>query len=43
MKYGGHKQAAGLTLAREALEPFRTALDEWLKNNVPGGSVDTGA
>lgn len=35
MKYGGHKQAAGLTLAKEALGPFRAALDEWLRNNVP--------
>ena len=43
MKYGGHKQAAGLTLAREALGPFRAALDDWLKNNVPAESVDTGA
>ena len=43
MKYGGHKQAAGLTLAREALGPFRAALDEWLKNNVAGGDMDTGA
>lgn len=33
-KYGGHRQAAGLTLAAENLEPFRAALDEWMAANV---------
>ena len=34
-KYGGHKQAAGLTLARGALEPFKAALEAYLRENVP--------
>ena len=35
MKFGGHRQAAGLTLAREALEPFKAALEAHLRENVP--------
>ena len=35
MRYGGHRQAAGLTLAREALEPFKAALEAYLQSNVP--------
>ena len=34
-KYGGHRQAAGLTLDREALEPFKAALEAYLRENVP--------
>ena len=34
-KYGGHRQAAGLTLDRAALEPFKAALEAYLRENVP--------
>ena len=34
IRFGGHKQAAGLTLARENLEAFRAELDAWLSENV---------
>ncbi len=33
-RFGGHKQAAGLTLLPEKLEPFRAAMDAWLRENV---------
>ena len=33
-KFGGHKQAAGLTLLPEKLEGFREALDAWLWANA---------
>lgn len=33
-KFGGHRQAAGLTLLPENLEPFRDAMDAWLRANV---------
>ena len=35
VKYGGHKQAAGLTLKPEALQPFIDGMDEWLRQNAP--------
>ena len=34
VKFGGHRQAAGLTLRSERLEDFRRALDAWLRANV---------
>ncbi len=34
-RYGGHKQAAGLTLAPGMLEPFIRAMDAWLSENIP--------
>ena len=34
VKFGGHKQAAGLTLLPEALDGFRAAMDAWLTENV---------
>ncbi|MBQ3423807.1 MAG: single-stranded-DNA-specific exonuclease RecJ [Clostridia bacterium] len=30
VRFGGHRQAAGLTLRRENLEAFRTGMDAWL-------------
>ncbi len=33
-KYGGHRQAAGLTLLPEKLGPFRAAMERWLEENV---------
>lgn len=33
-RFGGHRQAAGLTLAAEKLEGFRATLDGWLAANV---------
>ena len=33
-RFGGHRQAAGLTLRPEMLEPFRAAMDAWLSDNV---------
>ena len=33
-RFGGHRQAAGLTLLPGQLEPFRKALDGWLWDNV---------
>ena len=33
-KFGGHRQAAGLTLRPEKLEPFRGAMERWLRANV---------
>ena len=33
-KFGGHRQAAGLTLLPEQLEPFRAAMDDWLFRNI---------
>lgn len=33
-KFGGHRQAAGLTLLPENLESFRDAMDAWLRANV---------
>lgn len=35
VKFGGHKQAAGLTLAPERLQDFKNAMDKWLSENVP--------
>ena len=35
VKYGGHKQAAGLTLAPEKLQDFIDAMDSWLSANIP--------
>ena len=34
VKFGGHRQAAGLTLLPERLEDFRRAMDDWLLANV---------
>ena len=34
-KFGGHKQAAGLTLDAEKLDDFRADLDAWLAENIP--------
>lgn len=34
-RFGGHKQAAGLTLAPGMLAPFIEAMDRWLTDNVP--------
>lgn len=34
VKFGGHKQAAGLTLRGEDLAPFIEALDGWMAENV---------
>ncbi len=33
-KFGGHRQAAGLTLAPGKLEAFRAAMERWLRENV---------
>lgn len=33
-QFGGHRQAAGLTLLPENLGPFRDAMDAWLSANV---------
>ena len=33
-RYGGHRQAAGLTLLPDRLEPFRAAIENWLWTNV---------
>ena len=35
IRYGGHKQAAGLTLSAENLDAFRTDIDAWLAENIP--------
>lgn len=35
IKFGGHKQAAGLTLDADRLDDFRTDLDVWLSENIP--------
>ena len=46
-RFGGHRQAAGLTLAPENLGAFRAAMDAWLAANVdafayvPAESYDT--
>jgi len=34
-KFGGHKQAAGLTLDADKLDIFRADLDAWLAENIP--------
>jgi len=34
VRFGGHRQAAGLTLRAERLEDFRAAMDAWLWENV---------
>ena len=34
-KFGGHKQAAGLTLDADRLDAFRADLDAWLAENIP--------
>lgn len=34
-KFGGHKQAAGLTLDADRLDAFRADLDAWLFENIP--------
>ena len=33
-RFGGHRQAAGLTLLPDKLEAFRAAMDDWLWRNV---------
>lgn len=38
VKYGGHRQAAGLTLAADRLDDFRTELDAWLFQNIPSAA-----
>lgn len=41
-KFGGHKQAAGLTLLPGKLDAFRVALDAWLAANVdPNAYIPT--
>ena len=35
IRYGGHKQAAGLTLSAAELDGFRRDLDAWIGENVP--------
>ena len=35
IRYGGHKQAAGLTLSASELDGFRRDLDAWIGENVP--------
>ena len=35
VRFGGHKQAAGLTIERGELPAFRRELDEWLAANIP--------
>ena len=35
IRFGGHKQAAGLTLTPERLRDFIDAMDAWLRDNVP--------
>lgn len=35
VRFGGHKQAAGLTLNPEKLEDFRQAMDDYLFENIP--------
>lgn len=35
VKFGGHAQAAGLTIRREELDAFREELDEYLRRNIP--------
>jgi len=37
-RFGGHKQAAGLTLLPGRLEDFRRAMDAWLRANVDPGA-----
>ncbi|MGI6238026.1 MAG: single-stranded-DNA-specific exonuclease RecJ [Christensenellales bacterium] len=34
VRFGGHKQAAGLTIARENIDAFQTALDQYLSETV---------
>ena len=34
-RFGGHKQAAGLTLDADSLDDFRKDLDSWLFENIP--------
>ncbi len=34
IKYGGHKNAAGLTIKREELQPFIERISEYAKNNI---------
>ena len=33
-RFGGHRQAAGLTMEPDKLQPFRDAMDAWLTENV---------
>jgi len=35
VKFGGHAQAAGLTIMRSELDAFRDELDDYLRNNIP--------
>ncbi len=35
LRYGGHALAAGLSLRRENLEPFRAAINDWAARNHP--------
>ena len=37
-RFGGHRQAAGLTMKRENLDAFRDAMDAWLAANVPAAA-----
>jgi len=37
VRFGGHKQAAGLTLLPAALPAFREAMDKYLFRNIPAG------
>ena len=34
IRFGGHRQAAGLTMLPERLDAFRTAMDAWLDANI---------
>lgn len=38
VKYGGHRQAAGLTLCADQLDAFRAELDEWLFQSIPSAA-----
>jgi len=35
IRYGGHKQAAGLTLSADNLDAFRQDIDRWLAESIP--------
>ena len=39
-RFGGHAMAAGLTLAKEALEPFRQAFRMVVSEHLPPGALD---
>ena len=40
LKYGGHEQAAGLTIAAENLDSFKTAFDNFARANLPADIPD---